>query len=299
MMNEFTPNRMLNTASLLPFRQRNAMLDSLFYDVGALTAQEQSELQTLIDREGSIIVVSPRDRGLPIRRYKNALRFINNEGDQVQAIVAAGVGSSGLGTAALARNVADATAMDVAGIVTGYGLSDVLTESLGGWFFYGSIDRWRLQWEKIGQQCFDLFPEENANAKDKGVETRRVALTGSDETGTLLDILISRPQSLKLLVGHSKGALLIDFVLEHFLDELGDGNHVYLEQLHVVTLGAIVALPHRFQHHHQFIGSKDWFGGLNSRLDIDHHSVPGAWHHLNPAFPQHLAVANVLQTVTI
>jgi len=39
------------------------------------------------------------------------LRFMSNEGDR---IALAGVGSSGLGTAALARNIA--------GIVTGYGI---------------------------------------------------------------------------------------------------------------------------------------------------------------------------------
>jgi len=43
-----------------------------------------------------------------------------------------GVGSSPLGTAALARAVADALDTDVAGIITGYGLSDVMAEALCG-----------------------------------------------------------------------------------------------------------------------------------------------------------------------
>ena len=44
------------------------------------------------------------------------------------------------GTAALARSIADALDADVAGIVTGYGLSDMMSEALGGWFAVGAAD---------------------------------------------------------------------------------------------------------------------------------------------------------------
>jgi hypothetical protein len=105
----------------MALKKRNQIVDSLFYDVGALTPREQDQLSPHIEREATIVVVSPREAGAGIRHYKNALRFMLREGDSVRAVVVAGVGSSVLGTAALARNVADHYGIDVAGIVTGYG----------------------------------------------------------------------------------------------------------------------------------------------------------------------------------
>ena len=128
-------------AASLPFfsyRQRNAVIDNFFYDNASLTLEEKAKLSPLVDREGSIIVVPPSNSDRQIRHYKRALRFMNKEGAAIRAIAVAGVGSSALGTAALARNIADALDTDVAGIVTGYGLSDVMTEALGGWFAFGA-----------------------------------------------------------------------------------------------------------------------------------------------------------------
>ena len=90
----------------------------------------------------------PSNSDRQIRHYKRALRFMNKEGPTIRAIAVAGVGSSALGTAALARSIADALDTDVAGIVTGYGLSDVMTEALGGWFVFGAADRIRFAMEK-------------------------------------------------------------------------------------------------------------------------------------------------------
>src|SRR5262249_7883047 len=84
-------------------------------------------------------------------------RFMNREGATIRAIAIAGVGRSTLGTAALARNVADALGIDVAGIITGYGVSDVMTEALGGWVAFGAPDRIRHTIEKF----FDRLPGDN------------------------------------------------------------------------------------------------------------------------------------------
>ena len=108
-------------AASLPFfsyRQRNAVIDNFFYDNASLTLEEKAKLSPLVDREGSIIVVPPSNSDRQIRHYKRALRFMNKEGPTIRAIAVAGVGSSALGTAALARNIADALDTDVAGIVT-------------------------------------------------------------------------------------------------------------------------------------------------------------------------------------
>ena len=67
--------------------------------------------------------------------------MLEAEGDEVAGVAIAGVGSSVLGTAALARNVADAVGGEIVGLVSGYGVSDLLSEALGGWFFFGAVDQ--------------------------------------------------------------------------------------------------------------------------------------------------------------
>ena len=118
-----------------PISERNQLIDAAFYDVDALTDDEKSTLSPFRDREGSIVVVPPRESGRAVRQYQNALQFLIAEETAVSILAVAGVGSSVLGTAALARNVADHYEMDVAGVVSGYGTTDVAAEALGGWFF--------------------------------------------------------------------------------------------------------------------------------------------------------------------
>jgi hypothetical protein len=113
-------------SAVLQLPAENAVIDNFFYDTASLTIEEKAKLAPLVDREGSIIVVPPSNSNRQIRHYKSPLRFMNKEGPTICAIAVAGVGSSALGTAALARNIADALNTDVAGIVTGYGLSDVM-----------------------------------------------------------------------------------------------------------------------------------------------------------------------------
>lgn len=290
-----------------PVKQRNVLLDSMFYDVGALAADEQASLSPLVDREGTIIVVPPRASRRDIRHYKNALRFMNNEGQTIQAIAVAGVGSSVLGTAALARNVADHYGIDVAGIVTGYGLADLVAEALGGWLFYGFVDLFRHETEMAIEHALTTLRETHSNwarmqassSFVQGPADARFPVAGNSDAGTLLDVLIANPANLKLIVGHSKGCLLTSFVLWHLVDELGGEHHPYYDNLTVVTLGAVVGIPTAFTRRYQFIGELDWFGGMNSRLDVIHSKVPGAWHHLNSEIPLYLSVPNVLKGIRL
>ena len=64
--------------------------------------------------------------------------FADAGGSEIRTLVVAGVGSSALGAAAFARNVADACGTPVAAVVSGYGLADLLTEALGGTGLPGS-----------------------------------------------------------------------------------------------------------------------------------------------------------------
>jgi hypothetical protein len=121
-------------------KPRNLLLDSFFYDIKALSASELTEMSTSPDHEGAVIVVSPGKSNRKIRLYWNATEMLNRERNSIRGVAVAGVGSSIVGTAALARNVADAYDFDVAGVISGYGASDLLTEAMGGWFFYGYTD---------------------------------------------------------------------------------------------------------------------------------------------------------------
>jgi len=291
------------TLPFLPLKQRNAALDNVFYDTSSLRPDETVRLTPLIDLKGSIIVVPPAASAQPIRHYERALRFMNKEGDDIRAIAVAGVGSSVLGTAALARNVADALGCDVAGIVTGYGMSDVVSEAMGGWFIFGTLDRLRLDMEQLVGNAVKTLPEaadptsaQASIAVSEGVLHPDLAgKPGFADVTTLVDVLIARPKNLQWLVGHSEGSLLIDFVLDQFVTELeGDESPLY-QQLRIVTLGAVVDIPEKFQRTRQYLGALDWFGGMNSRLNLPHDSVEGAWHHLNRKLPCHMDAVSILQ----
>ena len=190
-------------AASLPFfsyRQRNAVIDNFFYGTASLTLEEKAKLSPLVDREGSIIVVPPSNSDRQIRNYKSALRFMNKEGPAIRAIAVAGVGSSALGSAALARNIADALNTDVAGIVTGYGLSDVMTEAFGGWFAFGAADRIKYTMEKFFERMRSTMPAGAAPAE-------------SDASATLCEVLLAGPPKLECLVAHSKGSLVVSHAL--------------------------------------------------------------------------------------
>jgi len=271
------------TASLpfLGYKQRNAVLDNFFYDTTRLSLDERAKLTPLADREGSIIVVPPSNSDREIRHYSHALRFMTKEGPSIRAIAVAGVGSSALGAAALARELADALDTDVAGIVTGYGLSDMMSEALGGWFAFGAADRIRHTMER-------------AFARMRPAALAESVPAGSDAAATLAEILLAAPPKLDMLVAHSKGSLVVAHALQRYVDDLEGDDSPLFKRLHIVTLGAVVGVPAEFKHVKQYLGAYDWFGGANSSLGVTHERVPGVSHHLNPGFPYHMRVAPLL-----
>ena len=279
--------------------------------------------------------------------------FMRAEGRSIKAIVLAGVGSSVLGTAALARNVADYTGWDVAGIVTGYGMSDVVLEGLGGWFYYGGIDRLQFTVDQLVGRTFGpqapVALTQSTAAPPEGRE--HVATSPSSRLGfspfgsrggvpgagypagsfdvledsdvrTLYDVLCdvfclslpvekrpTEPRNLQLLVGHSKGNLLISHALNYIRDELSGEPDVasLFKALKVVTLGAVVDIPGQELglKTFQFLGQLDGLGLLNSDRDppfvgsitIPHEVVPGVGHHLNPFFSCNMSVSQVFSGI--
>ncbi|WP_019140211.1 hypothetical protein [Noviherbaspirillum massiliense] len=287
-------------------RARNILLDAYFYDIEALSRDELSELSTASDHEGAVIVVAPSKHDEGIRHYRNATEMLKRERDNIRGVAIAGVGSSIVGTAALARNVADTYGFDVAGIVSGYGAVDLMTEAMGGWFFYGYLDRLRHYLEILVEKSPGWFPSEAlddaSSALRFGIDPRNKLLPRELDSGTLLDILRARPKNLELLVGHSKGALLIDFVLEQFVEQMDGRPDPYYDELHVVTVSAVVGVPRKFKRTVQIIGELDWFGAMNSLPDllrsenpeIQPRYVDNACHHLNPGIPYPLALVEAL-----
>ena len=219
----------------LGYKQRNLVLDNFFYDTASITLAERANFTPLVDREGSIVVVPPSNSDRKIRHYKRALRFMNKEGPTICAIAIAGVGSSPLGTAALARAVADALDTDVAGIITGYGLSDVMAEALGGWFAFSAADRIRYTMEKFFERMRATMPA--------GIVTAE----GDASPSTLSEILLADPPELEYLVTHSKGSLVASRALQQYVEDLEGDNSKLFKRLRITTLGAVVGLAHAVQ----------------------------------------------------
>lgn len=289
-------NNALTAPTLPTIKQRNEIFDFLFYDTGALSAEEKQNLSPLENHEGSVIVVSPEGANKEILEFASAAEFLETAPRSVKALVVAGVGSSVIGTASLARNVANTYNIAVAGIVSGYGAADLITEALGGWFFYGAADKYRLKMRETMDDFGAMF---NMNpffptAKKSAVATDEGASANTD-VGALMEILASKTIDLSLIVGHSKGNLLMDYALEKFAKDFPEKKHKYFDDLHIVSLGAVTDFPPQFTNVYQFLGGIDWFGGLNSRLALNHTKVPSAWHHLNTKLPYHISIESLLK----
>jgi hypothetical protein len=300
---------------------RNQLADAIFYDVTSLSPSEWIALKPWVDQKGGIVVVPPTNSREPIRHYKHPLEFILNERDKVEAIAVAGVGSSVVGTAALARNVADVYDFSVAGIVSGFGLSDIVLEGLGGWYFYGQVDQLRYEMERGFADLRAIVTKSFGGKGDRFLDRFDFPLDDYVppmlDIGGLNEILMVRylnaaqPKlKIRLLVGHSKGNLLISSALNHICGELRDmmGDTTFLKadlamkNLAVVSLGAVVDLPSKLvplENQHQFIGTLDVLGRLNSRslggnLSDAAIRIDGAMHHLNTRIPAYFDAKAVL-----
>jgi hypothetical protein len=274
-----------DAAFLEAFRKRNAALDAFFYDVPAISDDEAAHLAPWLAREGAILVVPPEGAG-EIAVYATLEAFWNRPGDPVRVMAVAGVGSSALGTAAFARNVANALGKPVAGIVSGYGLSDLATEAIGGYFLFGQLNSFR--------HVFQFF---EAEFRDQLLETPSLARASLD-TRTVLALLEDPRSAFDCVIGHSKGNLVISeamFALSKLDHEraraIGDATQF-------VTISAKIALPQVCKHVTDIMGALDWFGAINSRPDIrTDYLVPNAWHHTNREVGLSLNVPEALDHV--
>jgi hypothetical protein len=271
----------------------------LFYDVGKVTDAEASKVASSLAREGSILVVPPTGAG-ELVHCPTLHDFAANGGAEVRVLAVAGVGSSALGSAAFARNVADALGAPVAAVVSGYGLADLVTEAAGGWFWFGTLNRLRRDFEildDLGRRLTtrnhcDLTGPSQASA-GTGVSLGRMSL----DTRTVMALLSDKRFQFKLLTGHSKGNLVLSEAL-YELDEKSIKSNMVPASTWLVKFSAAVSMPPRFAKSIDVMGSIDWFGTLNSlpseKVEVE---CPLSWHHTNTELPFRLPVTRTLTEI--
>lgn len=294
-----------NTSNLLLFqslhepfakwlKQRNALLDTLFYDVSIISDEELQLLYPLSAEEGSILVVPPSGAGV-LSVWHSVQAFLEQGGGrEIHTLAVAGVGSSALGSAALARNVADAIQAPVAAVVSGYGLADVATEAVGGAAIFGALNSARYM---LGE--FDRVLSKNETYK-KLSESLSLASQNSKDTLTVKALLESPELNIKLLVGHSKGNLVLSEALYAIKKTSPDRLKHLADSLQIVTLSARIAMPMEFSPEQviDVMGTLDFLGEINSRQTIKvDYPVHGAGHHTNTQYPFSLPVTSTLKSM--
>lgn len=271
-------------------RRRNAILDWFFYDVGSVTGEEARDLSPWLAAEGAILIVPPSGAGT-LERRASVADFVAGGGKSIRTLVVSGVGSSALGSAALARNVADAMRAPVAAVVSGYGLADVAAEALGGFFWFGAINSVRHLFEWLDQLREAGFAEPG----DASLAAAELPTRQSRDTATVRALLSHPALPFDLLVGHSKGNLVISEALYALQEDDGRALQALGARTCIVTLSAKIAMPRACRQVIDVLGEFDSFGELNSRTWIPtDRVVANAGHHTNTEIPWHLPVTRVL-----
>jgi len=131
-------------------------LDFIFYDVPTLRAAPAEkdapmrakdeklpsriiDFDALSDLEGSLLLIDATTAPY-VHKYQSVRKFLESpyqETRDVDIATITGVGSSALGSAALAWDISRALEKPVLAIVPGYGVADVILQGLGGWFAFG------------------------------------------------------------------------------------------------------------------------------------------------------------------
>lgn len=267
----------------------NTALDSLFYDVEALSLEERRHLAAQVKPEGIILEVGPSYA--PSLRIWPGIEACEALRRDYGALTVAGVGSSAVGAAALARNVADALDAPVLGVVSGLGLADLGSEAMGGFFLFGGLNAIRHAGAPF--ETWQWLTPPALRPRDPG-HTFRMARNSAD-VRAIRELLGDGGVKVPYLVGHSKGNLVLSEALYALRETDREGFASKAAEMRVVTFSARIAMPSQISRVIDVMGEFDSFGALNSRPDIPVDvSVPGAWHHTNTRLPFHLPVTKVL-----
>lgn len=291
----------------------NTALDYIFYDVPTLRAalaEKDALMQTrggkelpsrilsfsaLSDPEGSLLLIDATTAPY-VQQYKDLKKFLESRSEQTRDVDIAtitGVGSSALGSAAMAWDISVALKKRVLAIVPGYGVADVVEQALGGWFAFGLHDF--LQSKTLIQTGLAMAAPKTARiGRDLAASTPEeptarggapVFRYGSGSSDVLHALLRHRVKSFRLLVGHSKGALQINNAIQSLPTERTRG-------LRVVTLGCPIGENVAGVDYHQYLGLFDALGQLNAWGHWPEHWPP-TWHSTNPVLPPAMAAGEM------
>ena len=201
-------------------------------------------------------------------------------------------------------DLADFTNRPVAGIVSGFGVADVMAEAAGGWFVFVARNAVRNTLARVFDTLHlrDHVRDDHTHRamRDRFAElglTDDRFIFGSPDSAALLYLLTSLGDRIRLLVGHSKGNYSIENALEGCIQAKQAPGVTIDPNLCVVTLGAVARFPDYFTNVHQFLGTIDLLGLMNSQPLVKRESVAGAWHSTNEAVRGHLSVAEALARV--
>ncbi len=289
----------------------NTALDFVFYDVPTLRvalrekdapmrARNEKPPSRIIDfdalsnPEGSLLLIDATTAPY-VHKYLSVEKFLASpyqETRDVDIATITGVGSSALGSAALAWDISVTLEKPVLAIVPGYGIADVVLQGLGGWFAFGLHDF-------LGSKALIQIGLAMAVPKTARIGRKLAASTsqeptargapifryGSGSSDVLHALLEYRVTPFRLLVGHSKGALQIDNAIQSLPAERTQG-------LQVVTLGCPIGENVSGVGYHQYLGLFDALGQLNAWGHRPDH-WPLTWHSTNPLLPPAMAVGEI------
>lgn len=286
-------HRAVRNGMLEAWRIRNTGLDGLFYDVKTLTAEEIYYLSDAIAAEGLILIVPPGG-GAMLTICDGIKEYLARGGLDVHVLAIAGLGGSAIGAAAFARNVADAVGEPVAAVVSGYGLGDIISETIGANFLFGWLGKVRGDYEVIddvvGRPQFGAYENRHALAP----EPRRSGL----DVETVQCLLADERLSFRLLAGHSRGNLVLSEALYALKAKKPSRVKAIAADARIVTFGARITMPPDFPSVIDVIGELDWYGEINSRPMIDSDiKVPMAGHSTNTDVFGALRITTLLQSI--
>ncbi len=289
----------------------NTALDFIFYDVPTLRAalgEKDSPMQArhekppsriidfdaLSNPEGALLLIDATTAPY-VHRYQSVEIFLKSpyqETRDVDIATITGVGSSALGSAAMAWDISVALEKPVLAIVPGYGIADVVLQGFGGWFAFGLHDFLRSktliqtglamvapETARIGRALPASTPQEPTA---RGAPIFRYGSGSSDVLHALLDYRVT---PFRLLIGHSKGALQINNAIQSLPAKRTQG-------LRVVTLGCPIGENVSGVDYHQYLGLFDALGQLNAWGHRPDHWPP-TWHSTNPVLPPAMAAGKM------
>lgn len=290
----------------------NTALDFVFYDVPTLRAalaEKDAPMQArgekppsriidfdaLSDPEGSLLLIDATTAPY-VHKYQSVEKFLQSpyqETRDVDIATITGVGSSALGSAALAWDISVALEKPVLAIVPGYGVADLVLQGLGGWFAFGLHDFLSSK-TLIQTGLATAAPETACIGRELAASTPQeptarggapIFRYGSGSSDVLHALLEHRVTPFRLLVGHSKGALQINNAIQSLPAKRTQG-------LRVVTLGCPIGENVGGVDYHQYLGLFDALGQLNAWGHWPDYWPP-TWHSTNPVLPPAMAVGKM------